>query len=190
MDDEPAALREAYGKCSVGEKALLARRLVESGVTFVLVSGAWGYFDNHGDTVLPYLGIEKGLKLLLPGVDRTVHTLVTDLEQRGLLDTTLVIWGGEFGRTPYAEKNGTGRDHNPLGFTVWLAGGGFKAGFAHGETDDIGHMAVDGKVHMHDLHATILHQLGLDHEKLTFRQGGRDFRLTDVHGHVVKEIVT
>jgi hypothetical protein len=105
------------------------------------------------------------------------------------LEDTIVWWGGEFGRTPYAEKNGTGRDHNPNGFTVWMAGGGFKPGFSFGETDDLGHMAVDGKVHMHDLHATILHQLGLDHEKLTFRHAGRDFRLTDVHGHVVKEVM-
>jgi len=122
-------------------------------------------------------------------VDRPIAALLEDLAQRGLLEDTLVWWGGEFGRTPYAEKNGTGRDHNPGGFTVWLAGGGVKAGFAHGATDEFGHQAVEGRVHMHDLHATILHQLGLDHEKLTYRFAGRDFRLTDVHGHVVKEII-
>src|SRR5262249_15883777 len=111
------------------------------------------------------------------------------LKQRGLLDDTIVWWGGEFGRTPYAEKNGTGRDHNPGGFTVWLAGGGFKHGFAYGQTDDFGHQAVINKVHMHHLQPTILHQLGLAHEKLTFSYSGRRFRLTDVHGQVVKEIV-
>ena len=115
--------------------------------------------------------------------------MLADLKQRGLLDDTIVWWGGEFGRTPYAEKNGTGRDHNPNGFTVWLAGGGFKPGFAHGETDVFGHMAVQSKVHMHDLHATILNQLGLDHEKLTFNYAGRPFRLTDVHGRVVSEVL-
>ena len=114
----------------------------------------------------------------------------TDLKQRGLLDDTLVWWGSEFGRTPYAEKNGTGRDHNPGGFTVWLAGAGVKPGFAFGATDEFGHQAVQDKVHMHDLHATILHLLGLDHEKLTYRYSGRNFRLTDVEGRVVKEILT
>jgi arylsulfatase A-like enzyme len=122
-------------------------------------------------------------------VDNPIAGLLQDLKQRGLLEDTLVWWGGEFGRTPYSQSNGTGRDHNPGGFTVWLAGGGVKAGFAHGATDDIGFQAVDGKVHMHDLHATILHLLGLDHERLTFRHAGRDFRLTDVHGHVVREIL-
>jgi hypothetical protein len=111
---------------------------------------------------------------------------LTDLAQRGLLEDTLVWWGGEFGRTPYAERNGTGRDHNPGGFSVWLAGGGVKPGIAYGETDEFGHHAVVDKVHMHDLHATVLHLLGLDHEKLTFRHDGRDYRLTDVYGHVVK----
>ena len=122
-------------------------------------------------------------------MEKPIAGLLTDLKQRGLLEDTIVWWGGEFGRTPYAERNGTGRDHNPLGFTVWLAGGGVKPGFAYGATDDYGHMAVDGKVHMHDLHATLLHMLGLDHERLTFSYAGRDFRLTDVHGHVVKEIL-
>jgi hypothetical protein len=111
------------------------------------------------------------------------------LQQRGLLEDTLVWWGAEFGRTPYAEKNGTGRDHNPGGFTTWLAGGGVKPGFAYGATDEFGHLAIENKVHMHDLHATILALLGLDHEKLTYRYSGRDFRLTDVHGRVVPEIV-
>lgn len=187
---ESAKTIEAYGIKEVGDgsfasNCLMARRLAERGVRYIQVNygdnsnnPAWDQHSNlpkHGDHAA--------------AVDKPVAGLLTDLKQRGLLEDTIVWWGGEFGRTPYAEKNGTGRDHNPLGFTVWLAGGGFKAGHAHGETDDIGHMAVDGKVHMHDLHATILHQLGLDHEKLTFRQGGRDFRLTDVHGHVVKEVL-
>ncbi|MCA9056583.1 MAG: DUF1501 domain-containing protein, partial [Planctomycetaceae bacterium] len=111
--------------------------------------------------------------------------LLTDLARRGLLDDTLVWWGGEFGRTPYAQNNGTGRDHNPSGFTMWLAGGGVPAGLSYGSTDEFGHEAVDNKVHMHDLHATILHLLGLNHERLTYRHLGREFRLTDVHGRVV-----
>ena len=110
-------------------------------------------------------------------------------KQRGLLDDTIVWWGGEFGRTPYAEKNGTGRGHNPGGFTVWLVGGGVKPGFAYGETDEFGHHGVQDKVHMHDLHATILHQLGLDHERLTYKYAGRNFRLTDVAGRVVSELL-
>ena len=117
-----------------------------------------------------------------------VHRVVADLKRRGLLEDTLVWWGGEFGRTPFTQgKNG--RDHNPRGFTTWLAGGGVKPGFAHGATDDLGFAAVDGKVHMHDLHATILHLMGLDHEQLTYRYAGRDFRLTDVSGRVVRDII-
>jgi len=168
-----------------GRQCLMARRLVEQGVRYIQVNygdnsnnPAWDQHSNlpkHGDHAA--------------AVDKPIAGLLTDLKQRGLLEDTLVWWGGEFGRTPYAEKNGTGRDHNPGGFTVWLAGGGVKAGFAYGATDELGHMAVDGKVHMHDLHATILHLLGLDHERLTFRHAGRDFRLTDIHGHVVKEIL-
>jgi len=121
-------------------------------------------------------------------VDRPVAALLGDLKQRGLLDDTLVWWGGEFGRTPYAQGS-DGRDHNPKGFTVWLAGGGTRGGFSHGETDEFGYEAVDGKVHMHDLHATLLHLLGMDHQRLTYRFAGRDFRLTDVAGRVVKEIL-
>jgi hypothetical protein len=185
--------KETLAMYGVGEKAtdtfgrecLVARRLAEAGVRFVQVTygdnsanPAWDQHSNlpkHGDHAR--------------AVDRPVAGLLADLQQRGLLEETLVWWGGEFGRTPYAEKNGTGRDHNPGGFTVWLAGGGVKAGFAHGATDEFGHQAVEGRVHMHDLHATILHLLGLDHEKLTFRYAGRDFRLTDVSGSVVREIL-
>jgi hypothetical protein len=167
-----------------GRQCLLARRLCESGVRFIQVNygdntnnPAWDQHSNlkkHGDHAR--------------AVDKPVAGLLTDLKQRGLLDDTIVWWGGEFGRTPYAEKNGTGRDHNPAGFSVWLAGGGFRRGVAYGETDEFGHHAIVDKVHMHDLHATLLHALGLDHERLTYRHAGRDFRLTDVYGHVVKEL--
>jgi hypothetical protein len=168
-----------------GRESLMARRLCEAGVRFVQVTygdstanPAWDQHSNmprHADHAR--------------AVDKPIAGLLEDLKRRGLLEDTLVWWGGEFGRTPYAEKNGTGRDHNPGGFTVWLAGGGVKPGFAHGATDEFGHAAVQDKVHMHDLHATVLHQLGLDHERLTYRYSGRDFRLTDVSGRVVREIL-
>ncbi|HEY0551811.1 MAG TPA: DUF1501 domain-containing protein [Verrucomicrobiae bacterium] len=168
-----------------GRQCLMARRLCEAGVRYVQI--------NYGDnTANPAWDQHSNLPKHADharAVDKPVAALLTDLKQRGLLEDTVVWWGGEFGRTPYAEKNGTGRDHNPGGFTVWLAGGGVKPGFALGATDDFGHLAVKDKVHMHDLHATILHQLGLDHEKLTYRFDGRPFRLTDVSGHVVKEIL-
>ncbi len=190
LADESEATKKLYGidekpTDNFGRQCLMARRLAERGVRYIQVNygdnsnnPAWDQHSNlpkHGDHAA--------------AVDKPIAGLLDDLKQRGLLEDTIVWWGGEFGRTPYAEKNGTGRDHNPNGFTVWMAGGGFKPGFSFGETDDLGHFAVDGKVHMHDLHATILHQLGLDHEKLTFRHAGRDFRLTDVHGHVVKEVL-
>ena len=190
LSDESEATKKLYGidekpTDNFGRQCLMARRLAERGVRYIQVNygdnsnnPAWDQHSNlpkHGDHAA--------------AVDKPIAGLLHDLKQRGLLEDTIVWWGGEFGRTPYAEKNGTGRDHNPNGFTVWMAGGGFKPGFSFGETDDLGHFAVDGKVHMHDLHATILHQLGLDHEKLTFRHAGRDFRLTDVHGHVVREVL-
>jgi hypothetical protein len=169
-----------------GRQCLMARRLCEEGVRFVQVT----YGDN---TANPRWDQHSNLPKHADharAVDKPVAGLLQDLKTRGLLDDTLVWWGGEFGRTPYAEKNGTGRDHNPGGFTVWLAGAGVKPAFALGETDEFGHLAIADKVHMHDLHATILHLLGLDHEKLTYRYDGRDFRLTDVHGRVVKEILS
>ncbi len=176
--DEPAT--ENFGR-----QCLLARRLCEQGVRFIQVtygdSTANPAWDQHSN--LPKHGDHAR------AVDRPIAGLLTDLKHRGLLDDTLVWWGSEFGRTPYAEKNGTGRDHNPNGFTVWLAGGGVRPGFAFGETDEFGLKAVRDKVHMHDLHATILHLLGLDHERLTFRYSGRDFRLTDVGGRVVHEVL-
>ena len=168
-----------------GRQCLMARRLCESGVRYIQVTygdgsanPAWDQHSNmpkHADHAR--------------AVDKPVSGLLTDLAQRGLLDDTLVWFGSEFGRTPYAQGNGTGRDHNPGGFTVWLAGGGVKPGFAYGATDEFGHRAVEGKVHMHDLHATVLRLLGMDHERLTYRYAGRDFRLTDVAGRVVSDIL-
>ncbi len=166
-----------------GKQCLLARRLVERGVRFVQLfdapqNNAW---DHH-----------SGLREVLPkrclAVDQPIAALLTDLKSRGLLDDTLVLWGGEFGRTPTAEGN-NGREHHPFGFTMWMAGGGIRGGMVYGATDEYGWHSVQDKVHVHDLHATILHQMGFDHEKLTYRHGGRDYRLTDVHGHVVKELL-
>ncbi|MCE9530438.1 MAG: DUF1501 domain-containing protein [Planctomycetes bacterium] len=190
LSKETAATQKLYGigdkaTDNFGKQCLMARRLCEAGVRFVQVTygdnGANPAWDQHSN--MPQHGTHAR------AVDRPIAGLLADLKQRGLLDDTLVWWGGEFGRTPYAQGNGTGRDHNPDGFTVWLAGGGVKSGFAHGATDEFGHFAVESKVHMHDLHATILHLLGLNHEKLTYRYSGRDFRLTDVHGRVVDEII-
>jgi hypothetical protein len=168
-----------------GQRCLLARRLCEAGVRFIQVTygddGANPAWDQHSN--MPKHGDHA------KAVDRPIAGLLADLKRRGLLEDTLVWWGSEFGRTPYSQGNGTGRDHNPGGFTVWLAGGGVKPGFAYGETDEFGHAAIMNKVHMHDLHATILHLLGVDHEKLTYRYAGRNFRLTDVHGRIVHDII-
>jgi hypothetical protein len=163
---------------SFGRQCLLARRLSESGVRFVQSSHA--YWDQHSD-------LKEQHGTLAEQVDRPIAGLLTDLKQRGLLDETLLIWGAEFGRTPTAQGD-NGRDHNPHAFTYWMAGGGVKAGFSYGESDEFGFYATKDKVHVHDLHATILHLLGLDHERLTYRYGGRDFRLTDVEGSVVDQI--
>ena len=167
-----------------GRQCLMARRLAEAGVRYIQVN----YGDNTNNPAWDQHSNLPKHADHAKAVDRPVAALLTDLKRRGLLEDTLVWWGGEFGRTPYAEKNGTGRDHNPNGFTMWLAGGGVKRGLTFGATDEFGHHAVENKVHMHDLHATILHLLGLDHERLTFRYAGRDFRLTDVAGRVVREI--
>jgi hypothetical protein len=190
IESEPGHVRRLYG---IGEKAtddfgrqcLTARRLAEAGVRFIQVN----YGDNSNNPAWDQHSDMPKHAQHAAAVDKPVAGLLTDLKQRGLLEDTIVWWGGEFGRTPYAEKNGTGRDHNPTGFSIWLAGGGFKPGYVHGATDEFGHFAVEGKVHMHDLHATILHQLGLDHERLTFQHNGREFRLTDVHGRVVQELL-
>jgi hypothetical protein len=162
-----------------GRQCLLARRFAEAGVRFVEITHTdW---DHHGF-------LTSGMMNNCRQIDRPIAALLVDLEQRGLLQNTLVIWGGEFGRTP-EDPTTDGRGHNNKGYSMWLAGGGVKGGFAYGRTDDYGYEAIDGKVHIHDLHASILHLLGLDHERLTYRYGGRDFRLTDVHGRVVKEIL-
>src|SRR5688572_19638596 len=169
-----------------GRQCLMARRMSEAGVRFVQVT----YGDNTANPAWDqHSNLAKHAEHAR-AVDKPISGLLRDLERRGLLDDTIVWWGSEFGRTPYAEKNGTGRDHNPGGFTVWLTGGGIKRGFSLGSTDEFGHLAVKDRVHMHDLHATILHLLGLDDEKLTFRHDGRDFWLTDVAGNVVREIIS
>ena len=176
---ESAKVQEAYGKGEFARGCLLARRLVERGVRFVQVSnGGW---DHHN-------GINASLRKKCDEIDRPIAALLKDLRQTGLLDDTLVVWGGEFGRTPVSE-NGDGRDHNHYGFTMFLAGGGVKGDKVHGATDDFGFKAVDGRVSVHDLHATVLHILGLDHETFTYRHAGRDFRLTDVYGKVVRGIL-
>jgi hypothetical protein len=168
-----------------GRQCLMARRLCENGVRFVQVtyggSGEPSNWDQHSKLSRHATHAKA--------VDKPIAGLLQDLKQRGLLEDTIVWCSGEFGRTPYAQKNGTGRDHNADGFTTWLAGGGLKSGLAYGATDEFGHKAVENKVHMHDLHATLLHLLGLDHEQLTYRYAGRDFRLTDVHGSVVRGIM-
>lgn len=166
-----------------GRQCLLARRLSERGVRFVQVthSDAAVQWDQHSD-------LTKGHSKNAREVDKPIAALLEDLKRRGLLEDTLVLWGGEFGRTPTVQGTTDGRDHNPEGFTVWLAGGGVKGGFRYGATDDYGWYAAENKVHVHDLHATILHLMGIDHERLTYRHAGRDFRLTDVHGHVVDKI--
>ena len=179
---EPLKVRERYGKGHFANGCLLARRLAERGVRFTQIyygdGQPWDTHSNH----------TASTKNLCKEIDQPVAALLTDLKARGLLDETLVLWGGEFGRTPTTE-NADGRDHNPWGFTVWMAGGGVKGGMAYGETDEFGFKAAVDKVHVHDLHATILHLMGFDHEKLTYRHGGRDYRLTDVSGEVVRKII-
>ena len=168
------------GKSSYANSCLLARRLVERGVRFVQICHeAW---DHHG-------GLVGGLKDQCGKTDKPSAALVKDLKQRGLLDDTLVIWGGEFGRTPMNQGGSDGRDHHPKAFTMWMAGGGLKKGFSLGKSDDFGFNAIEDQVHVHDLHATIMHLLGFDHTKLTYRFQGRDFRLTDVHGEIVHKIL-
>jgi hypothetical protein len=189
LSQESEATRALYGLNdpiteNFGRQCLMARRFLERGVRYVQVShsDAFVQWDQHGD-------LKKGHTKNALEVDRPIAALLYDLKQRGLLEDTLVWWGGEFGRTPTAQGSGDGRDHNPEGFTMWLAGGGVKGGYSHGATDDYGFFAEKGKVHIHDMHATILHLMGLDHEMLTFKHAGRDFRLTDVHGRVVDEII-
>jgi hypothetical protein len=191
VNREPEYIREMYGPGVQARQLLVARRLVERGVRFVQVWHGEGQpWDNHDD-------IEVNHRRLAGQCDQGIAALLTDLKQRGLLSQTLVIWGGEFGRTPTVEmpQKGAnagkinGRDHNHYGFTMWLAGGGVKGGIAYGATDEFGFKAVDKPMHVHDLHATLLHLLGFDHKKLTYRYAGRDFRLTDVHGNVVQDLI-
>jgi hypothetical protein len=180
---EPKHVLAAYGSGVYARQILIARRLVERGVRMVQIWHGQGQpWDDHGDIMHH--------KQLAQESDQAIGALLVDLRQRGMLDDTLVIWGGEFGRTPVAElPQAKGRDHNPYGFSMWLAGGGVKGGTTYGATDDFGFKAVDRPVHVHDLHATILRLLGFDHKKLTYRYAGRDFRLTDVHGNVVHDLV-
>lgn len=192
---QTAATHEAYGLNDpvtriFGQQCLLARHLVERGVRMVLPfhtksskASACQLWDHHTN-------VEPGLIDNCAATDKPIAALLADLKQRGLLDETLVVWSGEFGRTPTTEgANGTGRGHHPFGFTTWLAGGGVKGGIVHGKSDEFGWHAAEDKVHVHDLHATILHLMGLDHERLTFRFAGRDFRLTDVAGQVVENLI-
>ena len=182
LNKETKETRADYGSGHFSNGCLLARRLVERGVRFVQVyygnGQPWDTHSKHNETV----------PKLCQNIDQPIAALLADLKQRGLLEETLIVWGGEFGRTPTSE-NGNGRDHNHHGFTMWMAGGGVKGGMTYGETDEFGFKAVHNKMHVHDLHATMLHLLGLDHERLTFKHAGRDYRLTDVHGRVVKEVI-
>lgn len=178
---EMYGIGEGRASDSFGRQCLLARRMIESGVRHVEVADE--FWDQHG-------GLTKGHGARAAATDQPIGALLTDLKRRGLLDETLVLWGGEFGRTPdSARADLDGRDHNPNGYTMWLAGGGVRGGFQHGATDELGYEAVAGRTHLHDLHATVLHLLGLDHTRLTYRYAGRDFRLTDVHGRVVDEVI-
>ena len=196
INDEPSHIHELYGtepgKTSLANNILLARKLVEKGVRFVQIFD-WGW-DTHGTG--PDGSLDIGLVNKTRQVDRAMTALILDLKQRGLLDETLVVWGGEFGRTPMQENREgkqnpyTGRDHHSEAFCMWMAGGGIKKGHSHGETDEIGYSAVKDKVSVYDIQATILNQLGFDHEKLTYDFQGRPFRLTDVHGSVIQDIIS
>jgi len=195
INDEPASIHEMYGtqpgKSCFANNVLLARKLVEKGVRFVQLFD-WGW-DSHGTD--ENLAIDYGFINKCRSMDKPVTALLLDLKQRGLLDETLVVWGGEFGRTPMQENRDgkkmpfKGRDHHTEAFTMWMAGGGIQKGVSFGETDEIGYSAISGKVNAYDIQATILNQLGFDHEKLVYPFQGRPFRLTDVHGRVINEIV-
>ena len=185
LSKESESTQERYGlhdkpTANFGRQCLLARRLIEAGVRYVELSTG-NVWDQHG-------GLFEGHRRNALATDRPIAGLLADLKERGLLDETLVVWGGEFGRTPIVQgKNG--RDHNPQGFTMWMAGGGVRGGMSHGTTDEFGYYAAENRTHMHDIHATILHTLGVDHEHLTYQYAGRDFRLTDVAGRVVRPIL-
>ncbi|MFM7098627.1 MAG: DUF1501 domain-containing protein [Gemmataceae bacterium] len=181
LNNEPQNIRDGYGKTPFAQACLTARRLVERGVRVVQIfTGGGQPWDNHDD-IAQHRGLAQQ-------TDQPIAMLLKDLKSKGMLDETLVLWGGEFGRTPTSEGS-KGRDHNNHGFTVWLAGGGVKGGYVHGSSDEFGFAAEDKKMHVHDLHATILHLMGINHEKLTYRYSGRDFRLTDVEGTIHKDII-
>ena len=183
ISKEPKEVKDLYGSSEMGARMMVARRLVERGVRFVQVSaGGW---DHHGD-------LERALPARAGEIDGPAAALIKDLKQRGMLDSTLIVWGGEFGRTVVKDRNGNatpGRDHNGRAFSTWMAGGGVKGGTTYGSTDEFGSRAAENKVHVHDLHATILALMGFDHTKLTYRYNGRDFRLTDNFGKVVKDVI-
>ena len=197
MAGESQATLDLYGigrqpTDDFGRQCLMARRFAEAGVRFIQLTSTTRKIRPGVTDWDQHENLKEDLAFNAACVDQPIAALLTDLEQRGLLEDTLVWWGGEFGRTPLTDgkkKEALGRDHNPSGFTMWLAGGGVKGGITHGRTDDFGYRAVEDKVHMHDLHATLLHLLGLNHEKLTYRHAGRDFRLTDVYGEVVHQIL-
>ncbi|MEZ6089185.1 MAG: DUF1501 domain-containing protein [Pirellulaceae bacterium] len=185
IEDEPEHIMNLYGigqqpTDNFGRSCLLARRLAESGVRFIQVSTG-NVWDQHGN-------LKSGHEGNAAKTDQPIAALIQDLKQRGMFEETLIVWGGEFGRTPVVQGS-NGRDHNPQGFTMWLAGGGMKGGYSYGETDEFGYYSQQNRVHMHDLHATILHAMGIDHERLTYRYAGRDFRLTDIYGRVVDELL-
>jgi uncharacterized protein (DUF1501 family) len=185
ISDETSDTQRAYGldnpaTKNFGRQCLMARRFIERGVRFVQCTHSYKW-DQHGNLKTDHA--RNAME-----VDQPIAALLKDLKARGLMEDTLILWGGEFGRTPVAQ-GGDGRDHNPQGYTMWLAGAGVKPGIRYGKTDDYGYYAIENKVHLHDLHATMLHLLGMDHTKLTYKFAGRDFRLTDVHGEVVHEIL-
>jgi uncharacterized protein (DUF1501 family) len=191
INKEPEHIRKMYGDSVQARQILIARRLVERGVRYIqLWHGQGQPWDSHDE-------IEKNHRRLAGECSQAIGALLKDLKQRDMLKDTLVMWGGEFGRTPTVELpkpgansgSNSGRDHNHYGFTMWLAGGGAKGGYVHGATDEFGFQAVENRVHVHDLHATVMHLLGFDHTRLTYRYAGRDFRLTDVHGNVVRELI-
>jgi hypothetical protein len=186
-EPKPTDHRLALGPSPFGRQCLIARRLVERGVRFVQIYSGGGHQQENWDA---HLGVEENLRIHAPEIDRPIAALLTDLRRRGLLDETLVVWGGEFGRQPVSQGDRGGRDHNPKGFLYWLAGGGVKGGVSHGETDELGHEAVVDRHHIRDLHATILHLMGLDHRRLTYFYGGLNHRLTGVQeAHIIHDIL-
>ena len=186
-EPKPDTHKLALGPGPFGRQCLTARRLIERGVRFVQVYSGGGHQQENWDA---HNGQEENLLIHAPAIDRPIHALLTDLKQRGLLDETLIVWGGEFGRQPVSQGDNGGRDHNPKGFTYWLAGGGVRGGTSYGETDEFGHEAVVDRTHVRDLHATVLHLMGLDHHKLTYFYGGLDHKLTGVQeAHVIKKVI-